>query len=217
MGPVVAVVSPLQEFFTDQLWSTLPCSWQEALDGLDPPQLAALLLGMPAEGEVVRYGHEGPVPGVTRSLTRASWVVNWCPQDVIGVFTGCLRYRSVWPLTLLALKSTASALAFTRTPGFQTPSEFLENPSQSSRLTAPFRKHVRPKKQHEIRRLGEVSRWPGFSGVWGPGVSSGWWVSRVRAACSTCGAGALSPLPWQAYISMPSFFSSLSGWVGGCV
>ncbi|XP_065757897.1 methyltransferase-like protein 25B isoform X3 [Muntiacus reevesi] len=107
------------EFFTDNLWGTLPCSWQEALDGLNPPQLATLLLGMPREGEVARY-------------------------------------RSVWPLTLLALKSTAYALAFTRTPGFQTPSEFLENPSQSSRLTAPFRKHVRPKKQHEIRRLGEV-------------------------------------------------------------
>ncbi|XP_060500597.1 methyltransferase-like protein 25B isoform X1 [Panthera onca] len=107
------------EFFTDNLWGTLPCSWQEALDGLKPPQLAAQLLGMPGEGEAVRY-------------------------------------RSVWPLTLLALKSTAHALAFTRTPGFQTPSEFLENPSQSSRLTAPFRKHVRPKKQHEIRRLGEL-------------------------------------------------------------
>ncbi|XP_077000574.1 methyltransferase-like protein 25B isoform X2 [Tamandua tetradactyla] len=107
------------EFFTDNLWSTLPCSWQEALDGLNPPQLATMLLGMPGDGEVVRY-------------------------------------RSVWPLTLLALKSTAFALAFTRTPGFQTPSEFLENPSQSSRLTAPFRKHVRPKKQHEIRRLGEL-------------------------------------------------------------
>ncbi|XP_019518187.1 PREDICTED: protein RRNAD1 isoform X3 [Hipposideros armiger] len=107
------------EFFTDNLWGTLPCSWQEALDGLNPPQLATLLLEMPREGEVVRY-------------------------------------RSVWPLTLLALKSTARALAFTRTPRFQTPSEFLENPSQSSRLTAPFRKHVRPKKQHEIRRLGEL-------------------------------------------------------------
>uniref|UniRef100_A0A2I3H778 Methyltransferase like 25B n=1 Tax=Nomascus leucogenys TaxID=61853 RepID=A0A2I3H778_NOMLE len=107
------------EFFTDNLWDTLPCSWQEALDGLKPPQLATMLLGMPGEGEVIRY-------------------------------------RSVWPLTLLALKSTACALAFTRTPGFQTPSEFLENPSQSSRLTAPFRKHVRPKKQHEIRRLGEL-------------------------------------------------------------
>ncbi|XP_004589101.2 methyltransferase-like protein 25B isoform X1 [Ochotona princeps] len=107
------------EFFTDNLWATLPRSWQEALDGLEPPQLATLLLGMPRDGEVARY-------------------------------------RSVWPLTLLALKSTAYALAFTRTPGFQTPSEFLENPSQSSRLTAPFRKHVRPKKQHEIRRLGEL-------------------------------------------------------------
>ncbi|XP_075856364.1 methyltransferase-like protein 25B isoform X2 [Microcebus murinus] len=107
------------EFFTDNLWDTLPNSWQEALDGLNPPQLATLLLGKPGEGEVVRY-------------------------------------RSVWPLTLLALKSTAYALAFTRTPGFHTPSEFLENPSQSSRLTAPFRKHVRPKKQHEIRRLGEL-------------------------------------------------------------
>ncbi|XP_004871296.1 protein RRNAD1 isoform X5 [Heterocephalus glaber] len=107
------------EFFTDNLWGTLPCSWQEALDGLEPPELATQLLGMPGEGEVVRY-------------------------------------RSVWPLTLLALKSTACALTFTRTPSFQTPSEFLENPSQSSRLTAPFRKHVRPKKQHEIRRLGEL-------------------------------------------------------------
>ncbi|XP_012664094.1 protein RRNAD1 isoform X4 [Otolemur garnettii] len=107
------------EFFTDNLWGTLPDSWQAALDGLNPPQLATLLLGMPGEGEVVRY-------------------------------------RSVWPLTLLALKSTATSLAFTRTPGFHTPSEFLENPSQSSRLTAPFRKHVRPKKQHEIRRLGEL-------------------------------------------------------------
>ncbi|XP_021537758.1 protein RRNAD1 isoform X5 [Neomonachus schauinslandi] len=107
------------EFFTDDLWGTLPGSWQEALDGLNPPQLATQLLGMPREGEVVRY-------------------------------------RSVWPLSLLALKSTACALAFTRTPGFQTSSEFLENPSQSSRLTAPFRKHVRPKKQHEIRRLGEL-------------------------------------------------------------
>ncbi|XP_059121568.1 methyltransferase-like protein 25B isoform X1 [Peromyscus eremicus] len=107
------------EFFTNSLWNTLPSSWQEALDGLNPPQLATLLLGMPREGEEIRY-------------------------------------RSVWPLTLLALKSTACALAFTRTPGFQTPSEFLENPSQSSRLTAPFRKHVKPKKQHEIRRLGEL-------------------------------------------------------------
>ncbi|XP_043424268.1 methyltransferase-like protein 25B isoform X1 [Prionailurus viverrinus] len=139
------------EFFTDNLWGTLPCSWQEALDGLNPPQLAAQLLGMPGEGEVVRYGQEGPRAGGPRvSLSGCNGAIHWGPGLAYR------RYRSVWPLTLLALKSTAYALAFTRTPGFQTPSEFLENPSQSSRLTAPFRKHVRPKKQHEIRRLGEL-------------------------------------------------------------
>lgn len=174
MGKVsrLLMASPLlQEFFTDNLWATLPRSWQEALDGLSPPQLATLLLGMPGEGEVVRYGPGGPRAGglgtepCSQSLLRAS------PRGFLGgkrghpghmgLFTegsgpGYRRYRSVWPLTLLALKSTACALAFTRTPKFQTPSEFRENPSQSSRLRAPFRKHVRPKKQHEIRRLGEV-------------------------------------------------------------
>lgn len=160
----------LQEFFTDNLWGTLPCSWQEALDGLNPPQLATLLLGMPEEGDVVRYGQEGPCAGGYGAKPR-HWPSFRTSQGSLGcelVHSGrdgtpyrgpgpdYLRYRSVWPLTLLALKSTARALAFSRTPGFQTPSEFLENPSQSSRLTAPFRKHVRPKKQHEIRRLGEV-------------------------------------------------------------
>lgn len=58
----------LQEFFTDNLWGTLPCSWQEALDGLNPPQLATMLLGMPGEGEVVRYGLEGPCAGELKAL-----------------------------------------------------------------------------------------------------------------------------------------------------
>ncbi|VFV45263.1 protein rrnad1 [Lynx pardinus] len=106
-----------------------------------------------------------------------------------------VRYRSVWPLTLLALKSTAYALAFTRTPGFQTPSEFLENPSQSSRLTAPFRKHVRPKKQHEIRRLGEV-RWRGGGGGGGGGGG------RTLKAVGCQDVGTLhgpQDHPWQAW------------------
>ncbi|EPQ20742.1 Protein RRNAD1, partial [Myotis brandtii] len=173
------------EFFTDNLWGTLPCSWQEALDGLNPPQLATQLLGMPGEGEVVRYGQGGPCAGglgtepCSQALLRGSHkgflgckrvhpghngTIHW------GSGPGYLRYRSVWPLTLLALKSTAYALAFTRTPKFQAPSEFRENPSQSSRLKAPFRKHVRPKKQHEIRRLGEVRRCLGYRwclGAWG--------------------------------------------------
>ena len=132
---------------------------------------------MPGEGEVVRYGQEGPRAGGPRvSLSGCNGAIHWGPGLAYR------RYRSVWPLTLLALKSTAYALAFTRTPGFQTPSEFLENPSQSSRLTAPFRKHVRPKKQHEIRRLGEV-RWRG--GEWGGREDPlRLWVARMWALCT---------------------------------
>ncbi|KAM9783167.1 methyltransferase-like protein 25B [Neosynchiropus ocellatus] len=71
------------------------------------------------------------------------------------------RYPSVWPLTLLAHRSAAHALAFPRgsgskTCGRDTPEEFLKNQSQSSLLEHIFRKHVKPKKQHEICRLGAL-------------------------------------------------------------
>ncbi|MEQ2303344.1 hypothetical protein AMECASPLE_015827 [Ameca splendens] len=72
------------------------------------------------------------------------------------------RYPSVWPLSLLAFRATAHALAFPRecrpdrgrVAGSVKPDEFLENQSQSSLLGHIFRKHVKPKKQHEIRKLG---------------------------------------------------------------
>uniref|UniRef100_A0A8C5R125 Methyltransferase like 25B n=1 Tax=Leptobrachium leishanense TaxID=445787 RepID=A0A8C5R125_9ANUR len=72
-------------------------------------------------------------------------------------------YRSVWPLSLLALKVTAHALRFPRNPRSEArkvtskkPQEFLENHCQSSLLDPLFRKHVKPKKQHEIRQLGKL-------------------------------------------------------------
>lgn len=74
------------------------------------------------------------------------------------------RYPSVWPLSLLAFRATAHALAFPRgsrpqrgrATGSGKPDEFLKNHSQSSLLGHIFRKHVKPKKQHEIRKLGVV-------------------------------------------------------------
>lgn len=74
------------------------------------------------------------------------------------------RYPSVWPLTLLAFRATAHTLAFPRRTrgtavqevGTQGPVEFQENHSQSSLLVHNFRKHVKPKKQHEINKLGKV-------------------------------------------------------------
>lgn len=70
------------------------------------------------------------------------------------------RYPSVWPLSLLAFCSTAHALAFPREcrpeRRSEKPEEFVKNQHQSSLLHHIFRKHVKPKKQHEIRKLGMV-------------------------------------------------------------
>ncbi|KAM7382874.1 hypothetical protein PAMP_002572 [Pampus punctatissimus] len=111
------------EFFTEDLWHTLPTSWQPVLQDLTYPQIADLLL---------------------------------------DATHGDRRYPSVWPLSLLAFRATAHALAFPREcrpergslAGLVKPEEFLENQSQSSLLGHIFRKHVKPKKQHEIRKLG---------------------------------------------------------------
>ncbi|XP_045900939.1 protein RRNAD1 isoform X1 [Micropterus dolomieu] len=113
------------EFFTEDLWHTLPNSWQPVLQGLSYPQIADLLL---------------------------------------DATHGDRRYPSVWPLSLLAFRATAHALAFPRecrrergrAAGSVKPEEFLENQSQSSLLGHIFRKHVKPKKQHEIRKLGTL-------------------------------------------------------------
>ncbi|XP_062394824.1 protein RRNAD1 [Sardina pilchardus] len=111
------------EFFSENLWESLPLSWQEPLNQLSPPQIADLLLD--------------------KSATD-------------------IRYPSVWPLSLLAFRASAHALAYPRIPPDQgsihakigKPQEFHSNQSQSSLLGHIFRKHVKPKKQHEIRRLG---------------------------------------------------------------
>ncbi|XP_039973757.1 protein RRNAD1 isoform X2 [Xiphias gladius] len=111
------------EFFTEDLWHTLPSAWQPVLQDLSYPQIADLLL---------------------------------------DATHGDRRYPSVWPLSLLAFRATAHALAFPRECrrergrvfGAVKPEEFLENQSQSSLLGHIFRKHVKPKKQHEIRKLG---------------------------------------------------------------
>ncbi|XP_041648515.1 protein RRNAD1 [Cheilinus undulatus] len=112
------------EFFTEDLWHTLPDSWQLVLQDLTYPQVADLLLD------------------ANNGDNR--------------------RYPCVWPLSLLAFRATAHVLAFPRecrqergrASGSVKPEEFQENQSQSSLLGHIFRKHVKPKKQHEIRKLG---------------------------------------------------------------
>ncbi|XP_078108178.1 methyltransferase-like protein 25B isoform X1 [Sander vitreus] len=110
------------EFFTEDLWHTLPNTWQPVLQDLSYPQIADLLLDAAHTDK---------------------------------------RYPSVWPLSLLAFRATAHALAFPREcrrgrGTAEKPEEFLHNQSQSALLGHIFRKHVKPKKQHEIRKLGSL-------------------------------------------------------------
>lgn len=142
---------PLQEFFTEELWLKLPYSWQVALQDLSYPQIADLLLDS---------GHED------RRCVSVFVCVPVC--SLLGLMWSCLlRYPSVWPLSLLAYRATAHALAFCRNSrrrhrvgassgSSSIPEEFHENLSQSSLLVHIFRKHVKAKKQHEIHKLGHV-------------------------------------------------------------
>ncbi|XP_060937359.1 protein RRNAD1 [Limanda limanda] len=110
------------EFFTEDLWHTLPSSWQAALQDLTYPQVADLLL---------------------------------------DVTHGDRRYPTAWPLSLLAFRATAHALAFPREcrrerAGPVEPEQRQKNRSQRSLLDHIFRKHVKPKKQYEIDKLGTL-------------------------------------------------------------
>ncbi|KAM6106395.1 methyltransferase-like protein 25B [Pterocles gutturalis] len=58
----------------------------------------------------------------------------------------------VWPLSLLAFAAAARALAFPR----GRPGGAPRPPCHSPRLHPLFRRHVKPKKQHEIWRLGKL-------------------------------------------------------------
>ncbi|NXL72340.1 RRNAD protein, partial [Leptocoma aspasia] len=63
---------------------------------------------------------------------------------------------AAWPLSLLAFAAAARALAFPR----GCPGSSPRPPCQSSQLHPLLRRHVKPKKQHEIQRLGKVGAPP---------------------------------------------------------
>ncbi|XP_054855323.1 methyltransferase-like protein 25B [Eublepharis macularius] len=72
---------------------------------------------------------------------------------------GAASSGRVWPLSLLAFAAAAHALSFPRRPRARAearPEEFQGNAWHRSPLDPPFRKHVKPKKQHEIRRLAQL-------------------------------------------------------------
>lgn len=65
---------------------------------------------------------------------------------------GTVGQGTVWPLSLLAFTAATRALSFPRGQLGVTP----HPPCQSPHLHPLLRRHVKPKKQHEIRCLGKV-------------------------------------------------------------
>ncbi|XP_053822951.1 methyltransferase-like protein 25B [Vidua chalybeata] len=76
------------------------------------------------------------------------------PVQLAGLLGGRGVAGAAWPLSLLAFAAAARALAFPR----GCPRGSPRPPCQSSRLHPLLRRHVKPKKQHEIQRLGELLR-----------------------------------------------------------
>ncbi|XP_050840665.1 methyltransferase-like protein 25B isoform X2 [Serinus canaria] len=76
------------------------------------------------------------------------------PVQLAGLLGGRGGPGAAWPLSLLAFGAAARALAFPR----GCPGASPRPPCQSSGLPPLLRRHVKPKKQHEIQRLGKLLR-----------------------------------------------------------
>ncbi|NXE94711.1 RRNAD protein, partial [Menura novaehollandiae] len=74
------------------------------------------------------------------------------PLQLAGLLSGHGGPGAAWPLSLLAFAAAARALAFPR--GY--PRGAPRPPCQNSHLHPLLRRHVKPKKQHEIRCLGKL-------------------------------------------------------------
>ncbi|XP_068851480.1 methyltransferase-like protein 25B isoform X1 [Aphelocoma coerulescens] len=74
------------------------------------------------------------------------------PAQLAGLLGGHGGPGAAWPLSLLAFAAAARALAFPR----GCPGGSPHPPCQSSHLHPLLRRHVKPKKQHEIQRLGKL-------------------------------------------------------------
>ncbi|XP_019643925.1 PREDICTED: protein RRNAD1-like [Branchiostoma belcheri] len=120
------------EFFTEKHWDKIPASWRNVLHGIAPQEIADDLLCSPGR---------------------------------------CTR-TTVWPLSLLAFRATAHSLALPRqactlstlvgqlgADGLSLAEDIRDGQLRSPELQHCFRRHVKPKKQHEILRLATTVKW----------------------------------------------------------
>lgn len=91
------------------------------------------------------------------------------PPEVAALLLRRGRPEELWPLSLLAFRAAAHALPFPRRPA-------AAAAAREPPLPPRFRRHLRPKKQHEVRRLAQVR-------------------DGTRGSCGWAGAGPKKPRP----------------------
>ncbi|XP_071583011.1 LOW QUALITY PROTEIN: methyltransferase-like protein 25B, partial [Heliangelus exortis] len=143
MGPAMAAPPPLQ------------CEQQRAADIIRVLTLYRPLL----DAYVIDFFSEG-----LWSLLPPPWqkaLATAAPPELADLLGGGGSGGAAWPLSLLAFAAAARALSFPRGArvgggGSVRKGGVPRPPCQSPLLPPPLRRHVKPKKQHEIRRLGKL-------------------------------------------------------------
>jgi len=117
------------DFFVDNHWSILSDNWKDLIDVLTPEHLAFLI----------------DLENDAKSVTLTT----------------------VWPLELLALKASIKTYSLKRKPwsrerlvsalSIKEQESAEEWPGEFKKLQQVFRKHIKPKKKHEIIRMADVA------------------------------------------------------------
>lgn len=115
------------DFFVDDHWSQISDTWRYFIDQISPKDMA-FLLDLDQEDDT-------------------------------------FQFANVWPLEILALKASIKAYALQRRPisrnlvakALGIKNENQEWPLDFKNLHQVFRKHIKPKKQHEIIRMADLA------------------------------------------------------------
>ena len=132
----------LQEYFTECHWKKLPISWQAALSKISLQEFCHQMFEIEPPLNCVR-------------LTQIFLTLNF----FFSAAETPLQSGVVLPLSLLAFSATAGVLAYPYTVNSACNGEDRDGGGYGSQITGLshiFRRHVKPKKQHEIKELGKV-------------------------------------------------------------
>ncbi|XP_054721792.1 methyltransferase-like protein 25B [Uloborus diversus] len=136
------------DFFVENLWSKLPLSWQDTLKDFEPCDLVALLSH---EEKNSRYGKPLPLSLLAFRACAFGFSLPRKSMQSLKPIENFLKKNC----SLKAEASDASSLGDVSWDTLK--DEFEEKSLQHKSIPEFCRKHVKPKKQHEIFRMAQLT------------------------------------------------------------